>query len=296
MNIVMIAVHKRSNKIIGFRFLDTDSRKVQDVTYDSAYNVLSSGKVGIENIKVDGDKIVGSNGALQRYPCLVGNQLVGKSPLIILFELANNRYRVSNYMGEIVDIEESEAIRYINTEGIANGKVVNNSISSISGTYKQDKILKDMSYGSKLKAKMSLMGVTDIEIDENYMARAKNENIEKAILGKGILGIAEGGFSGCHKLREVKLPNTLVRLGDMSFVSCISLEEIVIPEGVEEIPINCFSACRSLKKVYLPNSLKVIRRMAFHGCSKLKEVSVGPNKIEIEYGAIPRGTRRVVRR
>lgn len=299
MNIVMIAVHKAGNKIVGFRVLDTDSGDKRDITVNSAKEVLLAGKVDIENIKLDGDRVVGSNGALQRYPSIVGGKLNGKSPLIILFELVNKCYRVTNYMGELVDISEQQAISYAETEGIANGKVVHDEdggahISSINGCYKQDKLVKDKQYGKTLVAKMSMLGVKTYSLDDNYNASVDNKEAEKIAFGKGVLGIADNGCRDCKKLKEVEFPETLERLGESSFSNCWSLEKVVIPEGVVKIPKRCFLNCIKLKEVYLPNSLREIEDNAFNGCNKLKVIYLGPSPLKIAYGAIPRGVVRKV--
>lgn len=301
MNIVMIAVHKNGNKIVGFRLLDTDEGKIQDVPSNNVKAVLESNKVTIENLKIDCDRVVGSNGALQRYPSIVNGQLYGKSPLIILFELVNNCYRVTNYMGEIVDIEEQEAIRYANTEGIANGKIVSNDngeyhISSINGTYKQDKLVQDKKYGKVLVAKMKMLGNSTYTLDENYLATLKNKEAEEVVFGKGVLGIAENGCGSARKLKRVVLPETLETLGKGAFAGCNSLEEIVIPEGVKVIPSRCFAGCSNLKRVTFPNSLRVLDHKAFFGCRKLEFISCGPVKLDIAYNALPSGVKRVRRK
>lgn len=295
----MIAVHSRFDKPIGFRILDTDSGQVQDTTYDSMASVLESGTVTVENLKIEDGIIAGSNGSLQRYPNLIDKKLFGKSPLIILCELLNNRYRVTNYLGEIVDIGEQEAVNYAKTEGIANGKIVTDDsgvghISSICGSYKQDKLISDMKYGHILVAKRAMLGVSDYLLTDDYLAYAgKNKDIEQLVLTKGVLGIADRGFENCSKLKKISLPNTLVTFGVAAFRGCESLETIIIPEGVIEISMRCFENCKSLKNVYFPNTLRLVDRFAFQGCNKLKVIYCGPVAFNAPYGAIPRGVRLV---
>lgn len=297
MNIVMIAVHKTGNKIVGFRLLDTDSGKLQDVPNENLKAVIESGNAEVENVKIEGGRIAGSNGTLQRYPTLINGGLYGKSPLVILFELVNNCYRVANYLGEVVDITEQEAIKYSETEGIANGKLVpdengKSHISSINGTYKQDKLIADKKYGKVLSAKMAMLGVRDYSLDENYRATLTDKKAEEVFFGRGVLGIAHNGCKDCRELKYVKFPATLEELGDSSFCGCISLEEITIPEGITTIPKRCFAFCKNLKQVYMPNSLRKIEDSAFSGCDKLKVIHLGPGPLEIAYGAVPRGVRK----
>ena len=297
----MIAVHKNGNRIIGFRILDTDSGDLKDVPINSIKSVLGEGKVQIENLKLEGDRVLGSNGALQRYPVIVNGRLNGKSPLIIICELVNNCYRVTNYLGEIVDIEEQRAIEYSKSEGISNGKIVTSEdgvshISSIIGSYKQDKLISDRQYGKKLVAKMKLLGKKNYNITDDYVAYKLDDTIESLDLGTGILGIQRDGFRGCRKLQEVALPKTIEFIGESAFLGCSALKRIEIPEGVKIIPARAFMNCTSLEEVILPNSIAEIQTSAFQNCKKLKHIECGPAPINVVYGAIPRGVRRTVRK
>lgn len=301
MNITMIGVHKSGNRVIGFRILDTDSGEIKDVPIDNIKQVLSAGKVEIENLRVEGDRVLGSNGALQRYPSIVNGRLSGKSPLIIISELVDNCYRVTNYMGEIVDIEEQRAIEYAKSEGISNGKIVTSEdgsshISSIVGSYKQDKLLAGRKYGKTLVAKMKLLGKSDFNVTEDYLAYAKNDEIQTLNIGTGILGIKPSGFKNCRNLTEVSLPETCTSISESAFNGCIKLKKIVIPEGVKVIHARAFANCLGLEEVILPNSLKIIETSAFNNCRKLKVIECGPVPIDIAYGAIPRGVKRKIRR
>lgn len=297
----MIAIHKVSGKIVGFRLLDTDTGQIKDVSYDSLKTVLESGTVDVENVKLDSGKIVGSNGKLQRYPVLVNGMLYGKSPLIVLYELVNDYYRVANFSGEVVDIHEEEAVRYAETEGIANGKVVPDEagvgrISSISGSYKQDRLVKDKKHGSQLILKMKLLGVRDYVLDKQYRMKVTKNDIEELVVARGVLGILPDGCRNLVKLKTIVLPNSLEEIGDSAFSGCVSLENINIPEGVKVIPARCFRNCRSLKEIHLPNTLEKIETHAFIGCTNLKAIYCGPNPINVEFGAIPRGIRRIKRK
>ena len=299
MNIVMIAVHRGSmvDNIIGFRLLDTDTKETVDVTVKNLISAVTEKGVDVENVGIENGKVVHTNGVFSRYPTIVNNKLVGKSPLVILYELADDKYRVANYAGEIVDITEEEAIKYARTEGIANGKVVRGEsgvtfISSINGEYKKDKLLEDKKYGSRLKAKRALLNMRDYLIDDNYLAYAENKDIEEVTFNKGLLGVKDRGFLGCEKLHTVTFSRTIERLGIASFMGCSSLKTIKIPEGVKEIPEKCFEGCSSLESVCLPNTLSHIKKSAFQRCHKLKRMYTGPKNIDIEYGAIPRGVKR----
>lgn len=104
-------------------------------------------------------------------------------------------------------------------------------------------------------------------------------------------------FSGCEKLRTVKIPpvikdipseyfnhctslesvefsSPVVSIGRSAFRGCNSLTKISIPEGCKEIGWNCFTECKNLEEVILPSTLEIIWWDAFKGCSKLKNLRI----------------------
>lgn len=299
---VMIGIHEDGfDNILGFRILDTDSSSVKDVGYNDVKNVLSSGTHQIENLKLENGKVVGANGSLSRFPKIVNGGLVGVSPLIVLEELVNDFYRVTNYVGEIVDIDEKKVIEYSDNYAIANGKIVTDSesgkkyLSSINGTYKKNRLIKDKKSADKLTAKLKLLGDSSYNVDADGFAYKNNDKLEELILGKGVIGIKESGFERMSFLKKVSLPSTLETLSPASFCLCASLEYIEIPEGVTVIPSLCFSMCKSLTRVILPNSLKEIHTGAFSGCDKLSVIQTGPEPINVSFGAVPTGVKWIRR-
>lgn len=301
MLMVMIGVHKDKNKnIIGFRILDEDTGKVMDVPYNDVLNVLKSGGHTVENIGIDPtdtSKLVGSNGMFNRYPTIVNSRLVGNSSLIILEELPENVYKATNFLGEIVTIDEQRAIAYSKTNGIANGKIVKDGqdggehISSILGAYRKSKLIQAKKSGDKLVAKMNILGEDRYKLDDRHNAYAVDKDIEELILGRGALGIKPQGFKDCKRLGTAVLPDTLDKLGQASFLNCESLVTVEMAEGIKEIPARCFANCKSLKAIKLPNSVEKIGHAAFQGCDSLIAIYTGPNDIDIDYGAIPRGVK-----
>lgn len=302
MYMVMIGVHRDfKNNIIGFRILDDDNGKFMDVSYEDVKRVLiqseNNEEYKIENLKYEDGEISGSNGSLDRFPTLINKRLSGVSPLIILEEMPNRHYRVTNFAGEIVEISEENAIKYSNDYAIANGKISKNNetgkeyISSIRGNYRQNRLIKDKKSGTKLSAKMKLIGEDRYGLDDKHHAYAKDRTLDEIILGRGVLGIGQQGFKDCVNLKSISLPRTFEYLGDGAFQNCISLETIEIPEGVTTIPSRCFASCKNLKAIKLPNSIREIGNGAFQGCDNLAVIYCGPEPIDIAFGAVPRGVR-----
>ena len=81
-----------------------------------------------------------------------------------------------------------------------------------------------------------------------------------------------------YKLRFVKLPSTLKKIGDSSFALCYNLRKIEIPEGTADIERSAFRDCRSIKEINLPTSLTELSDAIFEGCSSLKRIII-PSKV-----------------
>lgn len=300
MEFVVIAVHMRDGDILGFRIMNTGTGEVSNVGYQKMIQAVSGGRATFTNIEVKNDVIVGSNGDLSRYPVLIGEQLHGKSPLIILMEVSGDKYRVVNYLGEVVDMDNTVAVRYSESEGIANGKVVTREngmkfISSIRGEYPKDEVLQDKGRAEHLRNKSLVLGVKDYGIDEDFGLVMKNTKIEEMEIPSGVLKLKNGAFKGCHSLKRVLIPPTVEVIEAGAFEACRELEEVVLPEGLRELKKGTFRSCAKLKKVVFPNSLRTIESGVFFNCRGLKVVECGPNGIDNPAVVLPRGVRLVRR-
>lgn len=82
-------------------------------------------------------------------------------------------------------------------------------------------------------------------------------SLEEVIFEEGCKYIANNVFSGCSKLKKVKLPKSLLEIGDSSFANT-GIEEIAIPPSVKTIGNNAFCGCRKLNNIVLPPNLRCI--------------------------------------
>lgn len=97
-----------------------------------------------------------------------------------------------------------------------------------------------------------------------------------------VVEIGEGAFAryatyggGAPAVRNIVLPETLVKIGDGAFLGCESLESIEIPASVESLGDFAFSYCLALTEVTLPSSVKRIGLYAFAGCESLTKINLG---------------------
>lgn len=99
----------------------------------------------------------------------------------------------------------------------------------------------------------------------------KNFEIESLTLPETIVQIQRDAFSDLRKLSFIKLPNSLVYLGEWCF-SDTNIVKIEIPPRVKIIPENAFFNCRKLSEVMLSN-VERIKDGAFESCSSLKSIT-----------------------
>lgn len=86
--------------------------------------------------------------------------------------------------------------------------------------------------------------------------------------------IADSAFTGCTKLKEVNLPQTLEKIGKKAFKGCTKITTITIPGNVAEIGNEAFSGCSGLTSVKIGGKVKTIGKKAFYKCTALKKVSI----------------------
>ena len=87
--------------------------------------------------------------------------------------------------------------------------------------------------------------------------------ITNVVVEEGITGLGSFLFYECADIVSVKLPDSLRRIGSMTFREC-SLESISIPAGVKEIAPNAFSFCTALKEIRFYGHAPKISQNSFY--------------------------------
>ena len=68
-------------------------------------------------------------------------------------------------------------------------------------------------------------------------------------MGNSVTAIDDDAFSGCIKLKEIKVSNKLSSIGVKAFYDCRSLTSIIFPDCLKSIGSNAFEKCISLTSV-----------------------------------------------
>ena len=86
-------------------------------------------------------------------------------------------------------------------------------------------------------------------------------------------------YNGSEQI--VKIPNSVISIGNYAFSGCTVIKSLTIPEGVASIGENAFSGCTGLTSIDLPNSLIAISSWAFSECKGLNSLTIPRGVTEI---------------
>ena len=120
-----------------------------------------------------------------------------------------------------------------------------------------------------------------------YHAFENNKTIETITFGTGnwITEIDIAAFSGCSKITEIVLPNSLTDMGINCFMNCRSLRKVTFGNSLTYISSSAFSGCRYLSEIVFSNSISAIGGSAFERCWSLKRIELPVNAVSIGSGA-----------
>ncbi len=101
----------------------------------------------------------------------------------------------------------------------------------------------------------------------------KNTNIKTLDLPDCFESLLNAAFNGNKLLEKVKLPAKLKEVPYNLFQDCPSLKEVILPEGLLRIKQGAFLGC-GLQQIKTPQSLKRIDDLSFYCCKSLVELDL----------------------
>lgn len=117
----------------------------------------------------------------------------------------------------------------------------------------------------------------DIILGDAVFGRCRNLADENGyVIIKGTLY----GYYG--EETEIRLPETVTRIGKSAFEESKDISEIIFPEGLTDIGEQAFYYNRELVKIDLPKTVKHIGAQAFGFCKKLESIVGGSDSLVID--------------
>lgn len=144
-----------------------------------------------------------------------------------------------------------------------------------------------------------------------YISKEDAENgiekgLEKVIIQDGVESICDNAFSGCKKLIDVTLPDSVTRIGENAFRNtglydlynhtgwevCYIGSHLIaanqsisgtctVKPGTKTIAGGAFASCGNLEGITIPDSVVSIGNHAFFSCSSLKSITIPKNVTSI---------------
>lgn len=154
--VVSEATAKGLGEALGYVIMIEKNRKVKMYTEDQTKELLR--KFTFVNAKLDGDKIKNTECSMERLPLFdTRMNIIGNRGITILGEIdGQNKYRVMQISGEIVDVTESELLKAIGLFSLINAKVViRNNKRYISGINQKFTTIQQTPAQQKVSTKVS---------------------------------------------------------------------------------------------------------------------------------------------
>lgn len=98
----------------------------------------------------------------------------------------------------------------------------------------------------------------------------------------GVMKLGDCAFAFCSALEKVRLPDTLTAIGDSAFEVCSSLKSIEIPSGTLNIGESAFAFCRALTSVTVSGRPEQIKKWTFRDCAALESFRMDTEKTEFD--------------
>lgn len=106
------------------------------------------------------------------------------------------------------------------------------------------------------------------------VSQDRNDVIQEITLPRYTTLADTMAFTNLTELRSVLFPDTLRRIGSVTFGGCVNLERLDLPDGLEMIDGLAFMNCRGLTRLDLPDSVCNIEEGAFFGCENVSQLHI----------------------
>lgn len=102
-------------------------------------------------------------------------------------------------------------------------------------------------------------------------------------LPNSLLGIGNSAFKYCSNLTAIMIPDAVTNIGNTAFEYCSNLTAIMIPDHVQTIGSGTFRYCRELVNAVIGKAVTTIGDNAFYECTKLA-IIVNRSELPLQAG------------
>lgn len=119
----------------------------------------------------------------------------------------------------------------------------------------------------------AVAGVNVLVVGSNVVVKPTPLTLQSVVISDGIIELGTDAFQSQKILTSVKMPATLIKLGDGAFRVCTMLKTVEIPEGVTTIGYQIFKSS-GVTDIVFPSTIgSAIPGDLFSSCSSLKSVT-----------------------
>lgn len=109
--------------------------------------------------------------------------------------------------------------------------------------------------------------------------------MEDAVLGESLKSVGNSAFKYCASLKGITIPDSVTGIGNRCFSGCGSLAYVKIGAGVSVIPYSAFYSCKSLPEITIPKTVERIGDEVFYDCTSLADVTIADRETELKLGS-----------
>ena len=103
--------------------------------------------------------------------------------------------------------------------------------------------------------------------------KVKNKLIQNCIIHSDTKVILDSAFKYYTKLKSIKIPDSVKKVGESAFLGCSNLSDIEFSSKMTSLSEKIFKDCENLKSIVIPKNIKKIKMGAFWDCKNLESVT-----------------------
>ena len=135
------------------------------------------------------------------------------------------------------------------------------------------------------KAVVTEIGAYALSVKKSPLKKEMRESrakIKEVRIPSTIVTIGESAFEACENLEKVTWTSSLVTIAKGAFRECAKLKDVDLHKGIKTIGDFAFRECLAFEQVHVPEGVQLGEEV-FYGCAKLKKVVLPNDIIELPY-------------